>query len=208
MDVAIIGAGLSGAATAWALTRRGRSVVLIEQFEPRHAQGSSHGWARIVRRAYGDALYVALTGRAFELWREVEHSAGVELLRMHGGLDFGPRRDVAGIAELLTAQHVDFEMLPADRGRGPLAGHGLRGRGDLPSAGRHDGFRRGGGRVRRAGRPARARTCATRPPAVSVDRHGVITLAGGGTVSAGTVVVAAGTWLGPLLGDAGRRCRR
>jgi sarcosine oxidase len=43
VDVAVVGAGLMGSATAWELTRRGVSVVLVEQFEPGHAHGSSHG---------------------------------------------------------------------------------------------------------------------------------------------------------------------
>ncbi len=56
--VVIIGAGLAGAGAAWALTRRGLPVVLVEQFPLGHLQGSSHGSARIVRRGYGDGLYV------------------------------------------------------------------------------------------------------------------------------------------------------
>ncbi|HEY1324780.1 MAG TPA: FAD-dependent oxidoreductase, partial [Streptosporangiaceae bacterium] len=44
-DVIVIGAGLAGSATAWALGRRGRSVVLLEAFQPGHRRGSSHGSA-------------------------------------------------------------------------------------------------------------------------------------------------------------------
>jgi len=51
-DVVVIGAGLAGSATARALARRGRSVVLVEAYQPGHRQGSSHGSARIFRRAY------------------------------------------------------------------------------------------------------------------------------------------------------------
>jgi glycine/D-amino acid oxidase-like deaminating enzyme len=102
-DVVIVGAGLAGAATAWSLTRRDRSVVLVEQFVAGHTSGSSHGSARIVHRAYGDGLYVSLTGAAFELWREVESGSRVSLLRMLGGLDFGPGREVSGIAALLAS---------------------------------------------------------------------------------------------------------
>jgi len=39
-DVVIVGAGLAGSAAAWALASRGRSVVLLEAFEPGHRQGS------------------------------------------------------------------------------------------------------------------------------------------------------------------------
>lgn len=37
-DVVVIGAGTMGAATAWQLARRGRSVVLVEQFDAFHDQ--------------------------------------------------------------------------------------------------------------------------------------------------------------------------
>src|SRR5206468_12365276 len=112
--VVIIGAGLAGAGAAWALTRRGLPVVLVEQFPLGHLQGSSHGSARIVRRGYGDGLYVSLTGRAFELWREVERASGTEILRMLGSLDFGRRRNVPVMARLLADAGVRHEVLPAD----------------------------------------------------------------------------------------------
>ena len=83
-DVLVVGAGLMGSATAWSAARRGATVAVLEQFAPHHRMGSSHGSARIVRRAYGDALYTRLTGRAFELWRELELSNDVRLLRRLG----------------------------------------------------------------------------------------------------------------------------
>src|SRR5256885_17196372 len=75
-DVVIVGVGLAGSAAAWALARRGRSVVLLEAFEPGHRRGSSHGSARIFRRAYPDPLYVRLTGQVQVLWRELAAEAG------------------------------------------------------------------------------------------------------------------------------------
>src|SRR2546430_9311817 len=68
-EVAVVGAGLMGAATARALARRGVAVTLFEAREPGHRAGSSHGSARIFRWAYPDPLYVGLAGQARELWR-------------------------------------------------------------------------------------------------------------------------------------------
>ena len=51
MKVAVVGAGIMGAATAWQLARRGADVVVHEQFESDHERGSSHGRSRIVRLA-------------------------------------------------------------------------------------------------------------------------------------------------------------
>jgi sarcosine oxidase len=198
-DVVIVGAGLSGAAAAWALSRRGRSVVLLEQFEPGHARGSSHGSARIVRRAYGDGLYVTLTGRAFELWRELEISSGSTLLRMLGGLDFGPGRDVPGIASLLAEARVPHEVLPAVEAerRWP----GMLFEGDVlfhPQAGTVDAAAAVSTFVSLAaslGADVRYST-----PAVSVSSAGVVELSDGSSLTAACVVAAAGAWVEPLLG--------
>src|SRR2546423_5704665 len=79
-EVAVVGAGLMGAATAWALARRGVAVTLFEAREPGHRAGSSHGSARIFRWAYPDPLYVGLAGQARELWRELESAARAPLV--------------------------------------------------------------------------------------------------------------------------------
>jgi monomeric sarcosine oxidase len=113
VDVVVVGAGLMGAATAWELTRRGRSVALVEAFEAGHTRGSSHGSSRIFRRAYPDPLYVRMTGRARELWRELEFDTGTDLLTETGGLDHGRHRDPAAMAAALTAEGVPCEVLPA-----------------------------------------------------------------------------------------------
>src|SRR5271170_6348353 len=80
VDVVIIGAGLAGSATAWALARRGRSAVVLEAFQPGHRRGSSHGSARIFRRGYPDPFYVRLTGEAQRLWQQLADEAGEELV--------------------------------------------------------------------------------------------------------------------------------
>ena len=58
LEVAVISGGVMGAASAWALARRGLRVGLFEQFTPGHALGASHGRARIFRLAHPDQLYV------------------------------------------------------------------------------------------------------------------------------------------------------
>ena len=52
--VAVVGAGIMGAAAAWALAARGAEVTVHEQFALDHDRGSSHGRSRIVRLAYPD----------------------------------------------------------------------------------------------------------------------------------------------------------
>ena len=92
-DLIIVGAGLAGSAAARAASARGLDVVVLEAFAPGHRNGSSHGSARIFRRAYPDPLYVRLTGTARELWRQLEDQSGERLLTLTGGIDFGAVRD-------------------------------------------------------------------------------------------------------------------
>ena len=195
--VVIVGAGLSGAASAWALSRRGVPVVIVEQFATGHRNGSSHGSARIVRRGYGDALYVSLTGRAFELWRELEESTGASILRMLGGIDFGPRRDVPKVARLLADAGVPHEVLPAAEAEARWPGMAFEG--DVvyhSQAGTMDpdvavaAFL---AEATRLGAELRQETAAVE---VAGDQ---VRLADGASLAARCVVVAAGGWVAPLL---------
>jgi monomeric sarcosine oxidase len=111
-DVVIVGAGLAGSAAARALAGRGRSVVLVEAFQPGHRRGSSHGSARIFRRAYLDPLFVGLTGQAQALWRELADEAGEELITVTGAVDYGPARMQEKMYEVLTALGVPAELMP------------------------------------------------------------------------------------------------
>jgi sarcosine oxidase len=89
-DVIIVGAGGMGAASAAHLASRGLRVLAIEQFEPGHDVGSSHGLSRIIRLAYFEhPSYVPLLRRAFELWRGLAAGARDELLTVTGALDVG-----------------------------------------------------------------------------------------------------------------------
>ena len=112
VDTVIVGAGLMGSATAWQ-ARRGVDALVLEQYEPATNRGSSHGSARITRRAYPEDDYVRLTGEAFEWWRELEEQSGVELLRMTGGLDHGSWREPEVIAQSLARAGVPHELLSA-----------------------------------------------------------------------------------------------
>src|SRR5271170_6962982 len=113
VDVVIIGAGLAGSATAWALARRGRSAVVLEAFGPAHRNGSSHGSARIFRRAYPDPLYVRLTGESGRRWRALEAESGEQLLTLTGAIDFGAEREPERLHNVLTECGVPAELVPA-----------------------------------------------------------------------------------------------
>jgi sarcosine oxidase len=89
-DVIILGVGGMGAAAAAELARRGRRVLGLEQFQPAHDRGSSHGHTRVIRTAYYEhPAYVPLACRAFQRWHELEQRTGTHLLTECGCLSIG-----------------------------------------------------------------------------------------------------------------------
>jgi sarcosine oxidase len=200
-DAVIVGAGLAGSAAAWVLASRGRDVVVLEAFEPGHRRGSSHGSARIFRRAYADPLYVRLTGEAGERWRRLQDEAGEELLRVTGELDYGPSREPEKMHELLTAHGVASELLHPDAAAQRWPGFSF---GDHPvlfhaDAGALDPDRAMAAMTRLAA--ARGADVRFRSPVLRLERDGdaAIVHTAGEPIRATAVIVAAGPWLPPLL---------
>ena len=77
-DVAVVGAGVVGSATAYALLKRGLRVLLIEQFPLLHSLGSSHGGSRITRKAYMQDYFSAMMPEAYSIWSDVEKESGTK----------------------------------------------------------------------------------------------------------------------------------
>jgi sarcosine oxidase len=84
VKVAVIGGGVMGLATGWALKRRGLEPVVYEQHDVGNPHGSSHGRSRIFRLAYAEDHYVRLAQEALGLWRELEDESGETVLELHG----------------------------------------------------------------------------------------------------------------------------
>lgn len=195
-----MGAGLAGAAAAWALAGRDRNVVVLEAFEPGHSRGSSHGSARIFRRAYPDPLYVRLTGEAGQLWQRLNDESGEELLRVTGGLDYGPSPEPSVMYDLLTGHGVPAELLAPgaaaerwpgfDFGTGPVLFH--------PESGVVDPDRAMAAMLRlaaRSGADVRFQT-----PVRRLDPDGTVHT-DDETIRADSVIVSAGAWVPALLRD-------
>ena len=113
VEVIVVGLGLMGSAATWALARRGHEVVAFDAYAAGHRHGSSHGSSRIFRRTYPELEYVTMTGRALELWRDLEAATGATLLVTTGGLDHGRETDVRRLYETLQAGGVDGHLLTA-----------------------------------------------------------------------------------------------
>jgi len=80
MKVAVIGAGVMGCATAWALRERGAEVTVHEQFGLDHDRGSSHGRTRIFRVSYPDVEWIRFAQEAYAGWLELDP----DLLGLYG----------------------------------------------------------------------------------------------------------------------------
>lgn len=201
-DLAVVGAGLMGAATASSASNRGLNVVVLEQFGLGHARGSSHGSARIVRRAYADAMYVRMTGEALELWGELEFLSGTRLLRMVGGIDHGAHRDPEGLFRLLRGEGVECELLdavqaadrwPGMRFAGPVLFH--------PEAGTVDAGAALAAFLMTASESYADIRFDVTVQRIGVEGDGVRLQTSEGELTARRVVVAAGAWVADLLGD-------
>lgn len=111
-DVIVLGGGAMGSAAAWALTRAGRQVLLLERFGPGHDRGGSHGTTRIFRLVYAESDYVRLARRALVLWRELESESGATLLTATGAIDHGlDGPTLEATLAPLRAAGVPFEIL-------------------------------------------------------------------------------------------------
>ena len=113
VEYVIVGAGLSGAATAWQLAARGHEVALLERTTPANDAGSSHGSARIFRYAYPDAFYTGLVLEAKAGWDEIARLSGKRLITPTGAVDHGAARQPGRLSAALAKHGIDHELLPA-----------------------------------------------------------------------------------------------
>jgi len=89
VDVAIIGAGVFGAWTAWHLLRAGKTVRLFDAYGAGHARASSGGESRVIRMGYGaDAIYSEMARDSLKYWKDLSDSASAPIFHNTGVLWF------------------------------------------------------------------------------------------------------------------------
>lgn len=204
-DHIIVGGGIMGLSAAWQLAKRGERVHLIEQFDPHHSRGASHGSTRNINNAYHEGFYLDLFDEAFALWRELEAGAPEPLLGLHGLVTQGDEAVVLAAREALVARGADVALLtPAEatarwagmRFAGPVLlgrqagiGYAARALGALEAA-----AVRAGATIERQARVRGIDASADRVRIEVEGANGALR-----TVETGSAIVAAGAWSKPLL---------
>lgn len=112
-DLIVVGAGAMGSATAYWAQKQGLNVLLLEQNELLHTQGSSHGESRIIRLSYSEPYFIQMMKRSYELWTELEKEGSRQLVFRTGGMDFG-RETNPGLKKVMESHRkagLDNEIL-------------------------------------------------------------------------------------------------
>ena len=199
-DVAVIGAGVFGAWTAYKLRQDGASVLLLDAYGPGNSRASSGGESRMIRMGYGpDEIYTRMAQRSFALWQELfgeRHNLFVKT----GILWLAHDRDPYCEATLATLERlgINHERLDHDElaRRFPQISLGRVTWGMLePDSGVLLARRA----VQAVAEQARAIGVDYREEAIASPTYGSIRTASGEEIDAGKYVFACGPWLPKLF---------
>ncbi len=119
-DVIVMGCGGIGSAAMYHLARRGLKVLGLDRFHPPHAQGSSHGDTRIIRKAYFEhPNYVPLLHRAWDLWEVLARESDLPLIERRELLMSGPPGSevTAGARQSARLHNLPLQDLTWDEAR-------------------------------------------------------------------------------------------
>ncbi len=115
-DIAVVGAGVFGAWSAYQLKLAGASVLLIDAYGPGNSRASSGGESRIIRLGYGpDEIYSRSTQRSFTLWQQLFEKTEQQLFQKTGVLWLAREHDAYCEATLATLQRLNANIERLDR---------------------------------------------------------------------------------------------
>jgi glycine oxidase len=210
-DAVVIGGGLIGLACAWRTAERGLSVAVLERGEPGDgASGVAAGMLAPVTEAdFGEQALLCLNLASRELWpgfaAELEERTGLTTgYRETGALVVAAERDDVGelrrLHEFQRSLGLEAEWLPPRECRRLEPGLSPRISGGILAPQDAHADPRALLRALRAALEAAGGELVSGCEALAVEPGAVQTRSG--TVSAGSVVVAAGAWSAALAPDA------
>jgi monomeric sarcosine oxidase len=206
-DVAVVGAGVFGAWTAFELQRLGQRVLLVDAFGSSNSRASSGGESRIIRMGYGpDEIYTRWSNRALERWKEFFTLTDDRLFHETGVLWLAADHDpyVSQSEAIMRKVGVNLEKLSKQdlKKRYPQIGLEGIGWGLLePSSGVLMARRAVQFVVRRAMESGVAFLQGKVEAPVGKGRVNDLQTEDGGSVKAGTFVFACGPWLPKIFPD-------
>ncbi len=114
MKVAIVGAGIVGLSTAWALVRSGHDVTVFEQGPIPNPRSASFDQHRMIRPHYGGQTgYTRMVGEAHDVWErlwddlDADHFAETGVL----AIDYGDSAWMAATHRALEETDTPFERV-------------------------------------------------------------------------------------------------
>jgi len=114
-DIAVVGAGVFGAWSAYQLRLAGASVLLIDAYGPGNSRASSGGESRIIRLGYGpDEIYSRSSQRSFTLWQQLFEKTDQQLFQKTGVLWLAREHDAYCEATLATLQGINANIQRLD----------------------------------------------------------------------------------------------
>jgi len=113
-DIIVLGLGAVGSAALYQLSKSNKKILGIDQYNPPHIYGSTHGNSRIIRQAYYEGKqYIPILQAAYEEWREIEKHSDTSFFEITGALMMGARNNSIVEQSELSARAYDlpYELL-------------------------------------------------------------------------------------------------
>ncbi|UYN96698.1 MAG: FAD-dependent oxidoreductase [Enhydrobacter sp.] len=207
MKTIVVGGGVMGLCTTWALARSGHTVELFEQGALPNPLASSMDEHRLIRHPYGDhAGYARMIDKAFDAWELLWGDIGQRLYARTGtlaltgnGADWAERS--ARVMAAIGRPMAELALTELPRRFPALDAQGVERAFWLDTGGVLFAQDIVAALVAHLGRQANVRFH-TETPIRSVDlENGRVVTSAGAVHGADTIVVAAGAWVGRLLPD-------
>lgn len=215
-ETLIIGGGMAGCSTAFALGEKNVNSILVERgssLAPPTA--SSNGDSRMYRKMYSDEFFSKMQATALERWKDVEEKSGENLLQTNGllfyGEDTGETVEGSVLGAKKTMENLNLDHTFFETGNDLAKEYpSLKGCEGMPYSGVYEAD---------AGHIRASKACAamakiasdvcdvhvnTKLTSLKIHEEGVTaTTEDGLTIEADNAVIAAGPWTNSVLESAG-----
>lgn len=212
----IIGGGMAGCSTAFALGEKNINSILVERgtsLAP--ATASSNGDSRMYRKMYSDEFFSKMQATALERWNYVEEKSGETLLQKNGllfyGEDTGETVEGSVLGAKKTMENLNLDHTFFETGEDISKEYpALKGCEGMPYSGVYEAD---------AGHIKASKACVamakiaadvcdvhvnTKISSLNINEQGVTaTTEDGMTIESDNVVIAAGPWTNSVLESAG-----